>query len=274
MPYRDARRPRLFGHRGASRICPENTLRSFATALRGGATHLELDVHMSSDGHVIVLHDPRVDRTTNGVGEAREMTLKEIQALDAGCKGFRALGPDACGSPAARDKNYPESDRMGERIPTLVEVLDAFPGVPLNIEVKQREPAMVDAFFAALDAKQARENVLVAAEFDDIMAAVRSKAGGALTGFSGNEVLAFIMEGSAASYRPPGFALQVPETFEGMTVVTPEFIERAHRLGVEVHVWTVNEVQTAERLLGLGVDGIMSDVPGDLALGVAAFRSS
>jgi glycerophosphoryl diester phosphodiesterase len=251
--FRDAKRPRLFGHRGASGVCPENTLSSFETALRGGATHLELDVHLSRDGHVVVLHDALVDRTTDGTGQAKEMTLAELQALDAGCRG-------------------PEAERAPARIPTLAEVLDAFPGVPLNIEVKQREPAMVGAFFEAIDRAGARDRILVAAEDHEIMQSVRAAANGALTGFSSREVLGFILEGNEPSYAPPGFALQVPETFEGMPVVTAEFVERAHRFGVEVHVWTVNDVTTAKRLLALGVDGIMSDVPGDLAGEIAAFR--
>jgi glycerophosphoryl diester phosphodiesterase len=233
MTYREALKPRLFGHRGASGVLPENTLPSFALALRSGATHLEMDVHMTRDGHVVVIHDPTVDRTTKGKGDVRAMSLDEL----------RALAP----------------------IPTLREVLEAFPRTPLNIEVKQAEPPMIDAFFEVLDAFDARPDVLVAAEVDAIMKSLRATERGVLTGFSTSEVLAFVFEGASPTYRAPGFALQIPETYEGMTLVTSELVERAHRLGVEVHVWTVNDVETAKRLLALGVDGIMSDVPGDLA---------
>ncbi len=250
MAYRDMPRPRLFGHRGASGIAPENTIAAFDLALEGGAGHLEMDVHMTADGHVVVHHDPTVDRTTGAHGEVRSMTLDALQKL----------GP----------------------IPTLADVLSRFPRVPLNIEVKQAEPPMLDAFFAVLDRFEARPDVLVAAEVDDIMKAIRARSrhGSAgepgerqevLTGFSTSEVLAFVFEGGNEGYVPPGFAIQIPETFEGMTIVTPELVARAHRLGVEVHVWVVNDIASAERLLAHGVDGIMSDVPAELASHVAAF---
>ena len=79
-------RPRLFGHRGASAVEPENTLRSFSRAIRDGADYLELDVHATADGQVVVIHDPTVDRTTNGTGAVKESTLAALQRLDAGCR--------------------------------------------------------------------------------------------------------------------------------------------------------------------------------------------
>jgi len=232
VSYRDAVKPRLFGHRGASGVLPENTIPAFELALEGGATHLETDVHMTRDGEVVVLHDTTVDRTTKGTGEVRGMTFAEAKALG---------------------------------IPALREVLERFPHVPLNIEVKQAEPPMLDAFLDVLDRFGARPDVLVAAEDDAIMWSLRARDAGVLTGFSTSEVLRFVFEGSTPEYRPPGFALQIPETYEGMTVVTKDFVDRARRLGVEVHVWTVNDVEQAKRLLALSVDGIMSDVPGELA---------
>jgi glycerophosphoryl diester phosphodiesterase len=246
MRFRQAPTPRLFGHRGASGRFPENTLTSFRAAIAERATHLELDVHMSADGQVFVLHDGLLDRTTDATGEARQLTWAELSKLDAGCKG-------------------PREPRARERIPRLAEVLEAFPEVPLNIEVKQAEPPMIEAFFAVLDAHGARDRVLVAAENHDIMLAIRAFAPDATTGFSSREVFGFVLEGSNPDYRPPGFALQVPEMFDGMPIVTPAFIERAKKLAVEVHVWTVNDPADARRLLDLGVDGIMSDVPGDIA---------
>lgn len=246
MNFRDHARPRLFGHRGASARFPENTLPSFEAALAEGASHLELDVHMSADGEVFVLHDATLDRTTSGSGEARRLDWAALAALDAGCKG-------------------PREPRSRASIPKLADVLAAFPNTPLNVEVKQADPPMIEAFFAVLDAHGARDRVLVAAENHDIMLALRAFAPGSVTGFSSREVLGFILEGSNPDYRPPGFALQVPESFDGMPIVTDAFLDRAKRLGVEVHVWTVNDPRDAARLLAMGVDGIMSDAPGDIA---------
>src|SRR5581483_5833785 len=86
MRYLDGPRPRLFGHRGAAEVAPENTLASFGAALEAGATHLELDVHGTADGHVVVLHDPTLDRTTDGSGPVKARTLEALRELDAGCR--------------------------------------------------------------------------------------------------------------------------------------------------------------------------------------------
>src|SRR4030095_1783853 len=138
MHYLDGPRPRLYAHRGGSLEAPENTLEAFANGLDAGADRLELDVHGSAHGEFVVTHDPTLDRTTDGTGEVRAVRLDEICRRDAG---YRFRAPDGEASFRGR----------GVRVPTLAEVLDSFPGVPLNIEIKQREPALEDAVLAVLD---------------------------------------------------------------------------------------------------------------------------
>src|SRR5829696_2712479 len=120
--------PVNLAHRGASSLAPENTIEAFRLALEAGAGGLELDVHMTSDGHIVVIHDATVDRTTNGTGAVSEMTLHELRRLDAG----HNFSPD--GGPTRPYRG------RGVRVPTLGEVLREFPGVAVNIEIKAGTP--------------------------------------------------------------------------------------------------------------------------------------
>lgn len=251
MAYLDGPRPRLFAHRGSSGTHPENTLEAFAEGLAAGADRLELDVHASRDGHIVVFHDDELLRTTGAGGLVRERTLAELKALDAGW-GFEDGGG-----------GHPWRGR-GIRIPTLAEVLEAFPGVALNIELKHDDGTTVERFFDLLDRHGARDRVLAAAYEDPIIRRIRAVAPSSLTSLSGDEVFAFFaawMSGSLDGYVPPGKAFQVPPDHEGMDIVTPDFVRTAHGLGMEVHVWTINDEAEVERLLDLGVDGLMTDFP-------------
>lgn len=243
--------PRLFAHRGASGSVPENTLEAFLEGMAAGADRLEMDVHGTADGHVVVFHDEDLDRTTDAAGPLRLRTLAELKALDAG---YRFT--DAQGRTPFRGK--------GLRIPTLDEVLAALPGVPLNIEVKQDQPAIDAAVLEVLDRHHARERVLLAAFEDRIVKRLRVLAPDMVTSLSADEVAAFVAacwSGSMEGYAVPGQALQVPPDHEGIEIVTPAFVAAAHALDMEVHVWTINEEAEMERLLDLGIDGLMSDDP-------------
>jgi len=216
-------------------------------------------VHATADGVVVVLHDETLERTTDGTGPVRALPLAAVERLDAG---FRFRAPDG---------TYPYRDR-GLRVPTLTALLEAFPGVPLNIELKQQAPAIEAAVLATLDRFAAREQVLLAAEDAAIMARIRAAAPDVVTSFSAAEVADFVYrlrDGRLGDYRPPGVALQVPPAFRDTAIVTAESVAAAHALGLEVHAWTINDEAEMERLLDLGVDGIMTDFP---ARGSAVLR--
>jgi glycerophosphoryl diester phosphodiesterase len=255
MRYVDTPRPRVFGHRGASGTVPENTVPAFAAALDGGATLLELDVHATRDGTVVVVHDETLDRTTDATGPVRDRTLADLDRVDAGYRFTDVRG------------EHPFRAR-GIRIPTLAAVLEAFPDVPLNVEIKQREPDIVANVLELIETHGAVERVLLAAGEDDIMARIRAAAPPTLVGYSLREVADFYarcQDGRFDGYQPPGFALQVPHRHEDIEIVTPAFVEHAHALGIEVHVWTINDEAEMTELLDLGVDGLMSDYPARLA---------
>lgn len=200
---------------------------------------------------MVVLHDPVLDRTTDGSGPVRERTLAEVKQLDAG---YRFTTPAG---------EQPWLGR-GIRIPTLDELLAAHRGVPLNIEIKQDEPAIEQAVLAVLDRHGARDATLLAAEHAPIMARIRAAAPGMLTSCSAAEAAEFVFrlrDGRLAGWTLPAVALQVPPSYEGIEIVTAESVAAAHDLGLEVHVWTINDPAEMESLLALGVDAIMTDVP-------------
>ncbi len=198
-----------------------------------------------------MIHDETLERTTDGTGPVRALTLSALQRLDAGHR-FRA--PDG---------TYPYRGR-GVRVPTLAELLEACPSAPLNIEIKQQDPPIEQAVLATLDRFGARERTLLAAEEATIMARIRAAAPDMLTSFSAHDVGEFVgrlRDGSLGGYRPPGIALQVPPTFGDTVIVSPELVAAAHGLGLEVHVWTINDEPEMERLLDLDVDALMTDFP-------------
>lgn len=251
MNYLDGPKPRFFAHRGGALEAPENTIEAFAAGMKAGADRLELDVHATADGEVVVLHDETLDRTTDGTGLVREKTLAEVRELDAGAKFV------------ADDGSRPFAGK-GVRIPTLAEVFEAFSGVPLNIEIKQNAPQIEAQVLAVIDRFSARSQVLLAAEVGEIMERIRVAAPDVPSGTSledGAEFLDLWAKNRLDDYRPRGIAFQIPPTFMGEPLVTPELVELAHGKGVEVHVWTIDEADEIERLLGLGVDGIMTDRP-------------
>ena len=207
----------------------------------------------------MILHDPLLERTTDGAGAVRERTLAEVQALDAG---YHFTAPDG---------GHPWRGR-GVRVPTLDELLAVHPGVPLNIEVKQDEPAIEAAVLAVLDRHHGRDRTLLAAEHAPIMSRIRAAAPDMLTSCSAAEVADFVFrlrDGQLEGWAAPGFALQVPPSYEGIPIVTAESVAAAHRHGLEVHVWTIDDPAEMDALLDLGVDGIMTNLP---ALGVDVFR--
>ncbi len=244
--------PMFVAHRGGSRLAPENTMDAFRSAVEEwGVDMLETDAHLTRDGEVVLIHDATVDRTCDGTGPIRDMSLAEVQRLDAGYR-FRDLE----GRHSFRGR--------GVRVPRLAEVLEAFPRVRINVETKTREVAVpvVDL----VRASGAEQRVLVAAEFDRDRQPVRGYPGP--WGTSRRQVMAFwaaVQMGIWGAYTPGGDVLQVPESWRGFRVVSRGFIQAAHARNIPVQVWTVDEEADMRRLLDWGVDGIQTDRPDVLA---------
>jgi glycerophosphoryl diester phosphodiesterase len=266
-PYFDLATPLVIGHRGAAGEVPENTLASFRFALEGGAQILESDLHATRDGTVVMCHDPEVDRTTDGSGRIGELAFADLARLDAGQRFSRDGGA-----------SHPFRGR-GLRIPALREAFAAFPAARFNLELKQRDPALVDHTLELVAEFERADRTLLTAADDELMALLRRRlreAGiGAAVGACTGDVVAFVRAAAEGTPAPPDpMALQIPAEFAGRPLVTPELVRAAHERDVQVHVWTVNEPAEMERLLDLGVDGLVTDFPGRLAKLVAARRGA
>lgn len=259
-PYFDTPRPQLFGHRGASGEAPENTRVAFERALAHGVRYLEMDCHATADGEIVIHHDDTLERMTDAVGPIRERAFAELERVDAGHR-FTADG----------GRTFPFRG-TGVRVPRLAEVLAAFPGALINLEVKQADPPIAEEVVRIVRRARAERRLLLAAEDDAVLAKLRALDAGTALGSSLQDVVEFVRagaEGRLESFEPRGHALQVPTHALGRPLVTREFVASAHARGLVVHVWTINEADEMRRLLALGVDGLMSDFPGRL---VAAAR--
>lgn len=242
----------VIAHRGGAGLWPENTLHAFTRAVEMGVDVLEMDVHSTSDGEIVVIHDSTVERTTDGRGYVNAMTLAELKALDA-AHHWTADG----------GASYPLRGR-GITIPTLPEVLAAFPGVRFNIEPKQSQPSLAAPLCRMLREHRATGRVMVGAFKGAVLDEFRRACPEVATSASTGEVSAFLALSAASlegNYDGAARALQVPEYTAGVRVLTPGFVEAAHRRGLEVHAWTINETPGMSRLLDFGVDGIITDYP-------------
>ena len=273
------RRVLNIAHQGGEIEAPSNTLFAFKTAKEKGADVLELDVHATADGEIVVIHDATVDRTTNGSGRIDQMTLEEVKALDAahwfvpecgtchdepdGAYAYRGFATGARPIPPELGAFEPNDFT----IPTLREVLETFPRDFINIEIKATAPETrpyEDKLAALLEEYDRTSDTIVVSFLDHAIEAFKVFAPDVHTATATGETGAFwaTTQGPLPGVPNPRYqALQVPIEFNGVTVVTPEFVNEAHANGLAVHVWTINDAETMRWLIEIGVDGIMSDRP-------------
>jgi glycerophosphoryl diester phosphodiesterase len=258
-------RPRLFAHRGGAALAPENTIAAFQNSLACGADVLELDVHLSRDGELVVIHDPTVDRTTGGTGLVATMTEAELHRLDAGYR----YTPDG-------GQTFPFRAR-GITIPTLREVLSTFATTRLNVDLKENRPETPSALWTLVQEFEAEDRVLAHSRHLNVLARFRDFSQGRVaTAASSAEVFTFMLAAISRTTRwlhPAYDVLEVPETWRAVRIVSPGTVAHAHRLGLPVHVWTIDEREAMDRLLTWGVDGIMTDRPDLLRDALAALRT-
>lgn len=222
-------RPVGFAHRGFAPDGAENSLAAFHAAVRLGYSHLETDARVTRDGVAVAFHDQMLDRVTNSIGTLTQLPWDEVRSA-------RIMGR--------------------EPIPRLDELLDAFPECRFNIDVKSN--AAIGPTLDAVRRTAAWSRVRLAAFSHRRLRLLRAAAGPEVaTALSPREVLACL----ARRLRPPGYAsaAQVPTGWSRFSLVTEGFVQRAHALGIEVHVWTINERSEMERVLDLGVDAVMTD---------------
>jgi glycerophosphoryl diester phosphodiesterase len=250
-PYFDDPGPWVVAHRGGAALAPENTVAAFQQAKALGVDVLEMDLRITADGAVILLHDATVDRTTDGTGRVDEMTFARLQELDAGHRFV-----DDSGAHPFRG--------AGVRVPTLRDVLREFPDARLNVEMKEFSPDQARDLCALLRRHDALERVLVSAFPHSPMATFREACPEVATGATRREVIAFYLLSRArlcSLFRSAAITLQPPVRYRGREVVTPAFLHAARESNRPVQVWTVNDEADMKRLLEMDVQAILTDRP-------------
>jgi glycerophosphoryl diester phosphodiesterase len=234
----------VYAHRGGAKLRPENTVVAFDYGLSLGADGLEFDVHLSRDGVVVVHHDKTLDRTTSGSGPIAAKTVDELEGLDAGfhVEGWRGKAGG---------------------VPRLDAVLRRYPGIPMIIELKVDDPELAHKTIDAVRAAGAVDRVALGSFGTRVLRAARVYEPRIRTGSSQEETrLALYRSWVRWPVRRPSYQeYQVPESSGSTRVVSPRFVRYAHAAGLAVKVWTVDEETDIRRLMGWGVDAIISDRP-------------
>ena len=254
-PFVDASQPLVFAHRGGGALAPENTVAAFDHGLSLGADGLELDVHLSRDGRVVVHHDAHLERTTNGSGAIGACSVDELAAVDAGYR-------------FCRDGDFPFRGR-GLSVPTFAEVLARYPGTRIIVELKNGSDALARAALEDVRRAGALDRVCFAGEHGNGLRVIRAREAAAATSAAKVEIRRALFR-SWIGLRADGpriIAYQVPETRGPIRVVSPRFVRAVHRAGRVAQVWTVDRADEMVRLLEWGVDGIITDRP-DVAVRV------
>lgn len=242
----------VIGHRGTNTVYAENSLPAFAYALTSGARMIELDVRLTACGSVVVIHDATVDSTTNGTGAVKQMSLAQLKSLDL-----------QGGENSAHLKNSAHS-----QVPTLEEVFSAFPDAKIAVELKDADWVLCRKVYELIAKYNRFEKTLVQ------LFSITHKLGKRfrrldkrlLTGHTATEGLRLIalaklhLASKYAIRRSPP-VIELPMKRGRLKLVTPTFVKAAHRLGIRVFVWTVNDAATIEKLFAMGVDGIYTDDP-------------
>ena len=237
-----------FAHRGGGGEAPENTLPAFEAAVAMGYRYLETDVHLTRDGVLLAFHDSSLERLTDQIGKIGELTFAEVREADAGY----SFSPDG-------GRTHPFRG-IGVVVPTLEELLTRWDDVRVNIDAKSDDT--VGPLIRVVRRLNAFDRVCIGSFSDRRVARIRALAGGRICSSMGQVATAAAYAASRTGRMPRFHAdcLQVPQRW-GRLRIDHRFIAAAHRAGLPVHVWTIDDQSEMEFLLDLGVDGIMTDRP-------------
>lgn len=246
-------RPLIIAHQGGAGMAPGNTMAAFSLSEKLGVDMLEMDVHLSKDGEVIVIHDDTVDRTTNGTGAVKDMTLNELQKLDAG---YHFIGPDG---------SYPYRNK-GITIPSMDEIFNAFPGYPMAIELKTDDPALADKMADLIRKHNMSDKVIIASFYDDALEYFIEATDGTVPvspaqGATRKFVIAHKLYSDRIIPMEKYTAVQIPMEASGLDLASERLAESLHKRGIAVQYWTINDEDSVRRLVEIGADGIMTDHP-------------
>jgi len=233
------RRLRIYAHRGACLKAPENTIEAFSMALADGATALEMDIHVTRDGQFVVFHDADGRRVAGWGHRIRDLELDEIKGL------------------------HLDKRKVYSSIPTLREVLEEFPGIPMSVDLKPARPSLVPALITLIEEQHASPHVTIASFHDRVLHRVRRLRYRGRTSLTRFEVSLLKLSPSTALVRRliRGQAAQMPRNFAGLRLDDDRTLSRCQALGLRADYWVVNDPDEARQLVRRGATGIMTDDP-------------
>lgn len=254
-------RPLVIAHQGGEKLAPSNTMAAFTNAADMGVDVLETDIHITKDGHLVTIHDPTVDRTTNGSGAVADMTLAEIQKLDAGYH-FKDL-----------EGNYSFRGK-GVYIPTVEEMFQTFTDIKIEIEIKDDNPPdkldeIAEKLWELIKKYKMEDKIIIGSFDQEILNTFNKYSKGLVATSAGrSEVKSFVVFHKfflRNLYVPQVDAFQIPTEDSGFDLTDQKLIDGAHRLGMQIHYWTIDDPATMNKLIDAGADGILTNRP-DLLL--------
>lgn len=248
----------VYAHRGAAAERPENTLASFRRALELGADALETDVHLTTDGAVVAIHDPDGARVAGVERAISRSTLDEVKAWDAGYVFVDGRG----------ERPFVG---QGHRVATLEEILGDLPPVKVNVDLKSEEPELAERFMAIVRRHGAEERVVAASFRRGPLRRLRAAGWRGEMSLARMEFVATWLVPRALQRRPPANTrAQIPTRAGPFSLATPGFVDKLHALELKIDYWTINDPAEAGRLVALRADGIMTDDPARIVPAVRA----
>ena len=251
-PFAPDDRVLVIAHRGGWHLGPEHTLPTYTRSVELGADVIELDVRLCKDSVPVVVHDRTVDRTTDGSGPVRDLTLAKLKKLDAAYR----WSPDDGKTFPFRGKGY--------TIPTLNEIFTAFPDLRMFIELKPNNPTLATSLCHTLRDFRKTDQVIIASFDGDITRTFRTACPEVPTAATGTEALTFFLLNRlhlGAAFQPSAQAFQIPLHLGPLDVATPHFTKGARNHNMAVHVWTVNKKEDMQTLIKAGINGIITSNP-------------
>jgi glycerophosphoryl diester phosphodiesterase len=245
----------VLAHRGFSGLYPENTILAFEKAAELPIDGLEMDIHATRDGVLVISHDDSVERMTNGEGKIQDFTFDELNQLDAGYR----FTPDG-------GQTYPFRGQ-GLTIPTMEEVLQHFTDLWINVDIKAHEKEVVEKFCQLISKYDAHERMCVGSSSTKIVKYFRKICPQVVSIATLVEIatLLFLSKFHLERFYKERYLVQAPpqESRWGISldIVTRRFVEAAHKRQTAVHIWTVNEQAEMSRYINWGMDGIITDYP-------------
>jgi glycerophosphoryl diester phosphodiesterase len=253
--YSDIDRPLVIAHQGGDGLWPGNTIYAFEKAVGIGVDVLEMDAHITKDGHIVLIHDEKVDRTTDGTGLIEDMTLDQLKQLDAAYQWSNDDG-----------KTFPFR-RQGIQVPTLDELFEKFPRVRYVIEIKLTQNPIDKPLCDLIRKYNMQGKIMIASFHDEAMQNFRKTCPEVATSASRGEVTAFVLLGKIflsgltvpqyESIQPP----YDPQESMNIPIMTERFIREAHAKNIAVEPWTVDDPELMEQYVEWGVDGVITDRP-------------